>query len=514
MKNIILRLKRRKTLQQLQAEAESSPLKRSLNLFDLTMLGIGAIIGTGIFVLTGEAAAGTEHALGAGPALTFSFVITGIACLFAALCYAEFASMIPVSGSAYTYSYHSFGEFIAWIIGWDLVLEYAVGNVAVAIGWSGYLKNLLEGFGIFLPGFLSAPTGTPLVQLPSGEWTPLSPAIETQYASVLPDLARETAWLNLPAVLITLAISVLLYIGIRESARTNAILVIVKLVLVGLFLGFGLPHFDPDTHWETFAPNGLFGIMTGAALVFFAYVGFDAVSTTAEEAKNPQRDLPRAMIFALLTCTILYIAVAAVLTGMVPLDILGNEKPVAEALMAVGEHKIAMIIAVGIVLTMPSVLLVMQLGQIRILYAMSRDGLVGSSFQKVGRRFSTPTMATFLVGGIVAILAGTIDISIAAELTNIGTLFAFVIVAIGVWILRVKFPDRERRFKTPAYKIVCSLCVVICVGLMLALPAVTWMRFLLWMGIGVAIYFVYGYRKSRLSVAPDHRLDGSSDTRA
>lgn len=499
MKNFILRLQRRKTLEQLRAEAETSPLKRSLNLFDLTMLGIGAIIGTGIFVLTGEAAAGTEHALGAGPGLTISFVITGVACLFAALCYAEFASMIPVSGSAYTYSYHSFGEFIAWIIGWDLVLEYAVGNVAVAIGWSGYLKNLLEGFGVFIPGWLSAPTGTRLVELPSGEWAPLTPSLEADYAAVLPELAKDTAWLNLPAVFITVAVTLLLYIGIRESARANAILVIVKLVLVGLFLGFGLPHFNPDTHWETFAPNGMFGILTGAALVFFAYVGFDAVSTTAEEAKNPQRDLPKAMIFALLVCTLLYIAVAAVLTGMVPLEVLGNEKPVAEALMAVGEHQVAMIIAVGIVLTMPSVLLVMQLGQIRILYTMSRDGLVGKSFQRVGRRFSTPTLATFVVGGVVAVLAGTIDISVAAELTNIGTLFAFVVVAIGVWILRVKFPDRERKFRTPAYKIVCSFCVLICLGLMLALPVVTWIRFFMWMGLGVAVYFIYGYRKSRLA---------------
>lgn len=482
----------------LQHEAETSSLKRSLGVFDLTMLGIGAIIGTGIFVLTGEAAAGTEHALGAGPALTFSFVITGLACLFAALCYAEFASMIPVSGSAYTYSYHSFGEFIAWIIGWDLILEYAVGNVAVAIGWSGYLKNLLDGFGYHLPGWMSAATGTEMVQLPTGSWTQLTPAIESKYTDILATMPTETSIVNLPAIIITLLVTLLLYIGIKESARVNASLVVVKLILVGLFLWFGLPHFNPSEHWEPFAPNGWQGIMTGAALVFFAYVGFDAVSTTSEEAKNPQRDLPRAMIFALVICTILYIVVAGVLTGMAPLDVLANEKPVAEALISAGETNVAMIIAVGIVLTMPSVLLVMQLGQIRILFAMSRDGLLGDKFNQVNKRFSTPSFATFAVGAFVALLAGTLDISAAAELTNIGTLFAFVLVAIGIWILRVKDPDAQRRFKTPAYKVVCTLCIVICLSLMLALPYVTWIRFLLWMGLGTLVYFLFGFRKSKL----------------
>nr|WP_320055063.1 amino acid permease [Neolewinella marina] len=469
-----------------------------MGVFDLTMLGIGAIIGTGIFVLTGEAAAGTEHALGAGPALTISFVITGLACLFAALCYAEFASMIPVSGSAYTYSYSSFGEIFAWIIGWDLVLEYAVGNVAVAIGWSGYFKNLLDGFGLHLPGYLSAATGTTMVQLPSGIWTPLTPAVETTYAQVLGTLPTETALLNLPALLITLAISGLLYVGIQESARVNAVLVILKLVLVSLFLYYGLPHFAPATHWEPFAPNGWKGIMSGAALVFFAYVGFDAVSTTSEEAKRPQRDLPIAMIGALVVCTLLYIAVAAVLTGMAPLSVLANEKPVAEALISVGETNIALLIAIGVTLTMPTVLLVMQLGQIRIIYTMSRDGLLSDKLSRVNARFATPTFATVVVGLFVAVLAATVDISVAAELTNIGTLFAFVLVAIGIWILRVRRPDAPRKFRTPAYQLVCSLCVIICLGLMLSLPWVTWVRFLAWMGLGVVVYFLYGVRHSNL----------------
>ncbi|MDX2303758.1 MAG: amino acid permease [Microscillaceae bacterium] len=488
----------KKDYAELTKEAASSPLKRTLGVFELTMFGIGAIIGTGIFVLTGEAAAGTENALGAGPALTISFIITGFACAFAALCYAEFASMVPISGSAYTYSYYSFGELIAWIIGWDLILEYAVGNVAVAIGWSGYFTNLLNGFGIHLPGWMIAPTGTEMVQLPSGIWTALSPTIRTEYADTLASLPQTTAILNLPALLITTVITLLLYIGIKESARVNSALVIVKLALIGLFLIFGIPHFDPGTHWQDFAPNGFAGIMTGAALVFFAYIGFDAVSTTAEEAKNPQRDLPIGMITALLICTLLYVVVAAVLTGMVPLSVLDGEKPVAAALTAVGENQISLIISIGVTLTMPTVLLVMQLGQVRILYAMSRDGLIGKGFSKTHSKFQTPSYSTLMVGLIVGLLAAFIDIGVAAELSNIGTLFAFVLVAIGIWILRIKEPNTPRKFRTPAYQVVCTLCVVVCTGLMLALPWPTWVRFFLWMAVGILIYFSYGIKYSNL----------------
>jgi len=493
-----MKIFRKKSKELLEQEANNSSLKRTLGVFELTMLGIGAIIGTGIFVLTGEAAAGTEHAIGAGPALTFSFVITGLACACAALCYAEFASMVPVSGSAYTYSYYSFGEIIAWIIGWDLVLEYAVGNVAVAIGWSGYFDSLLNGFGIHLPGWLIAPTGTEMVQLPSGQWNPITEAVQTQFPDTFANFPTEVAIMNLPAFLITIAVSLLLFVGIKESARVNAILVIVKLFLIGLFIYFGLPHFNPDEHWQEFAPNGWKGIMTGAALVFFAYVGFDAVSTTAEEAKNPQRDLPIGMIAALVICTMLYIGVAAVLTGMVPLEVLGNEKPVVAALTYIGENNAAMIIAIGVTLTMPTVLLVMQLGQTRILYAMSKDGLVGNKFKSVHKKFQTPTWATLTVGAFVAILAATIDIGVAAELTNIGTLFAFILVAIGIWILRVKEPNTSRKFKTPVYKLICTLCVLMCLGLMIALPILTWLRFFLWMAIGIVVYFIYGKKHSVL----------------
>jgi APA family basic amino acid/polyamine antiporter len=387
---------------------------------------------------------------------------------------------------------------IAWIIGWDLILEYAVGNVAVAIGWSGYFKNLLDGIGWYLPGSISAATGTQMVQLPTGAWAPLEPGLAERYGEALSGFPQTEALCNVPAFLITLVVTFLLYIGIKESARVTSLLVIVKLVLIGIFLFVGLPHFDPDTYWVPFAPNGLSGILTGAALVFFAYVGFDAVSTTAEESRNPQRDLPRAMILALLICTVLYILVTIVLTGMVPLEVLGNEKPVAEALKAVGENKVAMLVAVGITVTMPTVLLVMQLGQIRILYTMSRDGLLGKHFSTIHNKFQTPSFTTVVVGLFVAVLAATIDIGAAAELTNIGTLFAFVLVALGVWILRVKQPGAERKFRTPAFKLVCSLCVIFCITLMVALPQVTWFRFVLWMVLGLSIYLMYGFRKSKL----------------
>lgn len=490
---------RRKSVAQLSHDSETSSLKRTLTAFDLTMLGIGAIIGTGIFVLTGEAAAGTRDALGAGPAITISFVITGLACGFAAMCYAEFASMIPVSGSAYTYAYASFGEIIAWIIGWDLILEYAIGNVAVAIGWAGYFKDLLQGLGIHLPPYLLASTGTELVQLPNGDWHPLTSALATRLGDQISSMPHEISLLNLPALIITFVVTVLLIIGIKESARTNSVLVMIKLLLVGLFLYFGFPHFNPSEHWQNFTPNGWNGIMSGAALVFFAYIGFDAVSTTAEETKNPQRDLPIGMIAALIVCTILYIAVSAVLTGMVSLDILANEKPISAALNAVGENKVAFIISLGITLTMPTVLLVMQMGQIRIFYSMSRDGLLPKKFSRVSKKFKTPAYSTVVVGLLVGLLAGFMDIGAVAELTNIGTLFAFVLVAIGVWILRVQQPDRVRKFRVPAYKFVCSGAIIVCGYLMFSLPWITWLRFILWMAIGIVVYFIYSKRHSVLN---------------
>ncbi len=488
---------RTKSFDLILEEASKSKLKRTLGVWELTLFGIGAIIGTGIFVLTGKAAAGTPDALGAGPGLTISFIITGIACAFAALCYAEFASMAPISGSAYTYAYSSFGELLAWIIGWDLILEYAVGTVAVAIGWSGYFKNFLEGIGIHLPGEFSAATGTELVKLSTGQWISKADAIvkHIDYST----LEHTTAIMNIPALAISLAITALLVIGIKESARFNGALVIVKLILIFLFIIFGLKHFSPTEYWQPFAPNGWNGIMTGAALVFFAYVGFDAVSTTAEETKNPQRDLPRGMIMALLLCTVLYIVVAGILTGMVPLEILSNEKPVAAALTAVGEKSVAFIISIGVTFTIPTVLLVMMMGQIRVLYSMSRDGLIGKKFSNVHEKYKTPAFATLIVGCLVAAVASTIDIGAAAELTNIGTLFAFILVAIGVWILRVKRPEIPRKFKTPAYQFVTIMCVLICGYLMYSLPYLTWLRFIIWMLAGLIIYDLYSINHSHLN---------------
>ncbi len=312
-------------------------------------------------------------------------------------------------------------------------------------------------------------------------------------------MPQVTSFLNLPALVITFLVTVLLIIGIKESARTNAVLVSLKLVLIGLFLYFGIPHFDPSEHWQNFAPNGWNGIMTGAALVFFAYIGFDAVSTTAVETINPKRNLPIGMIAALIVCTILYVVVAAVLTGMVPLDVLANEHPVSAALNAVGEDKAAFLVSLGITLTMPTVLLVMQLGQVRIFYSMSRDGLLPNKFSNVSKRFKTPAYSTVVVGLLVGLLAAFMDIGAVAELTNIGTLFAFVLVAVGVWKLRVQQPERSRAFRVPAYKFVCAGAVLICGYLMVSLPWITWLRFVLWMVVGLLIYWCYGRRKSHLN---------------
>ena len=503
MQNLFLR----KPLSALQGDGDGhgSGLKRVLGPLQLTMLGIGAIIGTGIFVLTGTAAAGGGQHVGAGPAIVLSFIVVGIACALAALCYAEFASMIPIAGSAYTYAYASFGELAAWIIGWDLILEYAVGNIAVAIGWSGYFVEFLRYFGLEFPAWLAIDPLTANHAI----------ADPVAYAAIA-DRAREAfatapnigfpVIFNLPAVLVTFAVTALLVYGVKESARLNTGLVFLKLGLIALFLFIGIQHVDFDANWagvtETgvskFSPNGWSGIMTGAALIFFAYIGFDAVSTTAEEAKNPQRDLPLGMILSLIICTVLYIAVAAVLTGMVPLQTLANAHPVAAALQQVGEEGVATIISLGASMAIISVLLVMQYGQTRIFFSMSRDGLLPKAFSKVHPKFGTPAISTIITGVLVAIPAGLIDIAVAAELSNIGTLFAFVLVAGGVMILRVKEPEKRRGFRVPLVWVVAPGCILICLYLMSALTATTWERFIIWLAVGLVLYFVYGYRKSAL----------------
>jgi basic amino acid/polyamine antiporter, APA family len=478
-----------KSLEQLVSDVEHGGrhLRRSLTAWDLTLLGIGAIIGTGIFVLTGTAAANQ-----AGPAITMSYLAAGLACAFAALCYAEFASMIPIAGSAYTYAYATLGELVAWMIGWDLILEYAVGSMTVAIGWSGYMQRLLSGVGINLPTALSA--------------------------------APPVGAINLLAVLIVLVIMILLVIGIRESARANAIMVGIKLLAVLFFLAAGATYVRP-ANWSPFAPYGWSGIMAAGAVVFFAYIGFDAVSTTAEEAKNPKRDLPIGIIASLLICTLLYLAVALVLAGIVPVvqfrtaaDALPGvsavspeesvrflNAPVAYALATIGQDWASYLVSAGAVAGITSVLLVMLMSQPRIFFAMSRDGLLPTGVSKVHARFGTPYITTIITCVVVALVAGVTQIQVVGEMTSIGTLFAFVVVCAAVLMLRIKRPDAHRPFRVPLGPVFPILGIVSCAYLMLSLPVITWVRFLVWLNIGLIIYWFYGRSHSPLANPDEQR---------
>ncbi len=471
-----------KSIEQLVGDVEhgGKALRRSLTAWDLTLLGIGAIIGTGIFVLTGTAAANQ-----AGPAITMSYMAAGLACAFAALCYAEFASMIPIAGSAYTYAYATLGELVAWMIGWDLILEYAVGSMTVAIGWSGYMQRLLAGFGITIPVALGA--------------------------------APPVGIINLPAVIIVLLIMVLLVVGIRESARFNAVMVAIKLVAVLFFLAAGLTYVEPS-NWQPYAPYQWAGVMAAAAVVFFAYIGFDAVSTTAEEAKNPQRDLPIGIIASLVICTVLYLAVGAVLTGIIPVthyrsvadalpgvpivDSVESVKflnaPVAYALSVIGLDWAAGLVSAGAVAGITSVLLVMLMSQPRIFFAMSRDRLLPPGVSKVHPRFGTPYITTIITCVIVAFVAGETQIQVVGEMTSIGTLFAFVVVCAAVLVLRVKRPETKRPFRVPFGPIFPVLGILSCSYLMLSLPVLTWVRFLVWLDLGMIIYWFYGRSHSPL----------------
>src|SRR6266540_1394952 len=458
---------RAKSIEQILTDCETQPhkLKRTLSVFDLTALGIGAIIGTGIFVLVGTAAVGDADRPGAGPALALSFIMSGAACMLAALCYAEFASMIPVAGSAYTYTYATIGELFAWITGWALVLEYGIACVAVSIGWSGYFASILDRAGVHLPASL---TNAPY----------------------------EGGLVNLPAVLIVLALTALLVIGIKESARVTGVIGTIKITVVLFFIAVGAFSVDP-ANWSPFMPNGFTGVGAAAAVIFFAYIGFDAVSTTAEEAKNPQRDVPIGIIVSLVVCTILYVVVAAVLTGMVPYSKIHVKAPVAEAMNAVGYRWGSAAVATGAVAGITSVLIVMLLGQIRVFYAMSRDGLLSPWLSAVHPRYGTPHHATLVTGITVAILAGVVPIGVAAELTNIGTLFAFTLVCLAVLVSRRIRPELMRPFRTPFVPVVPVLGMLACLGIMSFLPAITWLGFVSWMLFGLVLYFVYGYRHSR-----------------
>lgn len=467
-----------------------APLKRVLGPVDLTLLGIGAIIGTGIFVLTGQAAA-----MHAGPAVVLSMVVAGVASTLAALCYAEFASSVPVAGSAYTYGYATLGELVAWIIGWDLILEYALGAATVAVGWSGYVVSFLSDVGLKFPPLLSAAPGT---------------------AVVLADGSAATALINLPAVLIAIAATALLVLGIRESARVNGVIVVIKVAVVILIIGLG-GMFVSTENWHPFIPPNLgefgafgwSGVARGAGVIFFAYIGFDAVSTAAQESKNPQRDMPRGIIGSLIICTILYVLVSGVMVGLVPYPQLGVPAPMALAVDAARVKAagsswqsvldlMPYVVKLGAILGLSSTIIVQMMAQPRIFFSMANDGLLPAWAASIHPRFRTPHITTMITGGIVAVASGFTSIGVLGELVSIGTLFAFVIVSIGVIVLRKTRPDLDRPFRTPWVPALPIASVVVSLALMAALPAATWERLILWMALGLVIYFGYGQGHSKL----------------
>jgi len=493
----VLQLLRTKSIDQLvaQAEAPERRLRKSLGPWSLTALGVGAVIGTGIFVLTGTAAAGETVAIpsllkapvldlllhgrralaaigrpGAGPGIALSYLLTAVACGFAALCYAELASMIPIAGSAYTYAYATLGEIFAWIIGWDLILEYAIGNTAVAVGFSGYFNDLLQNLlGVSLPPRWSTPP------IAGGAYT--------------------GSWFNVPATLVMFVLTVLLVLGVREGARANAVMVGIKVAAILVFV-FGAARAVRTEHWHPFLPNGFQGVLTGAAIVFFSYIGFDSISTAAEECKRPQRDLPLGIISTLVICAVLYVAVALVLTGIADWRTLNNAAPVANALKPLGMEQVRRWVSIGAIAGMLSVLLVFQYGQARIWFAMSRDGLLPPVFSRIHPRFQTPHVSTWIAGAAAGIPAGIWDIGTFADLTNIGTLFAFVVVSAGVILLRRRQPNRRRAFRVPWVPLLPLVSAGSCLVLMASLPLETWIRFFVWLTIGLGIYVLYGRKHS------------------
>ena len=475
-------------------ENDPRALKRVLGAGDLIMLAIGAVIGAGIFGAIGTAAAGqvapdgTVIRYGAGPALVFSFILLGGACALAALCYAELAAMIPQAGSAYAYTYATLGELVAWIIGWDLMLEYAVGNVAVAISWGDYFNSLMRGVGIDLPAWLT--TGYRTAALSS------NPDV-SGLLTTAPHLFGIPLLVNLPAFGIVMLITWLLLRGARESATANTVMVVIKLLVMALFIFVGLGNINPD-NYTPFAPNGFTGIHQGAAIVFFAYIGFDAISTAAEETINPQRNLPIGILGGLAVCTLIYVVIGGVITGMVPYTELAVADPLARALELIGYDRVGAIVAFGAVISMSAVLLVFQYGQPRIFFAMARDGLLPAWVARVDQKTRIPYTATLFTGIVVAVASAVGDAAETYDLTNIGTLFAFALVCAGVLVLRVKEPERYRPFKVPFVWVIAPLGVAACLFIMVGLPYQAWERFGIWLVIGIVLYAVYGYKHSKL----------------
>ncbi|TFW16418.1 amino acid permease [Massilia arenosa] len=441
-------------------------LKKVLGPMDLILLGIGAVIGTGIFVLTGQGA------VTAGPALTLSFVLAGICCGFAALCYAEFSSTVPVAGSIYTYSYVTMGELVAWIIGWDLMLEYGLATSAVSAGWSGYFQSLIGSFGLHLPRELTAAPGA---------------------------VPGVTTWINLPALCIVLVLTFMLSLGVRESARVNNIMVAIKVGVVLLFILVGARHVQPH-NWQPFMPHGMGATVSAAALMFFAFIGFDSITSASEEVRNPERNLPIGLIGALGICTVLYILVTAIMTGIVPFDkFKGIDHPVSLALQYANENWFASFVDLGAILGMTTVMLVMTYGQTRIIFAMSRDGLLPKRLSKVHPRFGTPFLATWVVGIVFALLGALVPLEVLGELVNIGTLAAFCLVSVAVIVLRKKRPDLPRAFRCPGVPVVPVLAVAFCLTLMAFLKAITWIAFGIWLALGLVVYFAYARHHSLLN---------------
>jgi APA family basic amino acid/polyamine antiporter len=509
---------RRKSMDQLVGETTAlhQQLRRVLGPVQLTMLGVGAIVGAGIFSTAGTAAAGGGEHTGAGPALIISFLIVAVACGFAALCYSEFAAMVPVSGSAYTYAYATLGELAAWLIGWDLILEYAISNAAVAVSWSGYFQTLLAGFHVHLPAWLGTDFRSAFqaaTQVAGAE------AAHLDLAKLDPGVLRDaSAWqlaprvfglalvFNLPAFAIVVVVTWVVLIGIKETAGFNTGLVLVKLAIILFFLGLGARFIEPE-NWAPFAPNGFKGISSAAAIIFFAYIGFDAVSTAAEESRNPQRDMPIGIMASLAVCTVLYVAVAAVLTGMARWNTLDNAEPLAAVFTARNMTWTASIIALGAVIATTSALVPYQAGQPRIFFSMGRDGLLPSWAAKIHPRFRTPHVTTLITGLFVAVCSSVTNINELVELTNIGTLFAFVLVAAGVTLLRVTDPKRPRPFRTPLLPLVALGAIGSCVWLMTELPWVTWVRFVIWLAAGLIFYWGIGIKESKLASAAEARSE-------